>query len=188
MKTKTIQGLNIEDCRILKKISIIADRNYGESEIGQIFYKRKINENYNFIKQAEADKIEKNRFENLLYGYPREENYPNDEFDDLILDGIKYKYPKSIVKNDLILFNSDLENLEILKNQNLIPAKLYFIPKINDTSRIFLYAGKEFNSPEFDLNIYSNYSTEFQRKHIFNAEYDIESQDVNYIISNIEFE
>ena len=148
MKTKTIEGLNIEDCRVLKEIFIIGDRNFGESTIGQIFYKRKINENYNFIKQKEYDERKENTLlEKLLEGYPKQENYPNDELDDLILSGIKQQYPKSKIKNSLILFNIDLENLEILKNQNRFPSKFYITPVINNMSDFFMYSGKSFESP-----------------------------------------
>ncbi|WP_461378042.1 hypothetical protein [Cloacibacterium normanense] len=189
MKTKTIEGLNIEDCRVLKEIFIIGDRNFGESTIGQIFYKRKINENYNFIKQKEYDERKENTLlEKLLEGYPKQENYPNDELDDLILSGIKQQYPKSKIKNSLILFNIDLENLEILKNQNRFPSKFYITPVINNMSDFFMYSGKSFESPELDLNIFSNYSNIFMENHSFSFHYDIENNNLKTLLSTIEFE
>ena len=60
MSEKIIEGLDIQECKILKQIIIIDDKQYGESVIGNIFYKRNFSDNYNLIKQKEENEKSNN--------------------------------------------------------------------------------------------------------------------------------
>lgn len=184
MSEKIIKGLNIEDCKILKQIIIVSDRKYGETEIGSIFYKRNFTEDYKLNEVNEdEDPLDK-----LLYDYPKQENYPNDRLDEIIFESIKKNYPKSVLKNALIIFNVDLEKLEILKNKNSIKAKIYFTPWSKTYSDLYQFAGKTFKSPEVDLHVYSNYSDEITQGQTFIASYLLEEENVLNKLSAVEFE
>ncbi|GAA3651798.1 hypothetical protein [Flavivirga jejuensis] len=189
MSKRIIKGLDIEECRILKHIIIVADKNYGETAIGNVFYKRKLSTDYNLLKQKkEDDKYTGNRIEKLLKEYPQQENYPNDRIDVIILEAIKYKYPKSYLRNDLIIFNTDLEKLEILKNKNKINGKIYFTPNITDLSNVFAYVGKTFESPEIEINIYSDYQNEIKNEYTFSSSYFLDEKQILDELELIEFE
>lgn len=189
MITKTIKGLDIQECKILKHIVIIEDRQFGESVIGNIFYKRGFSEKYNLLKQREENKkSEVSRVERLLGEYPKQEDYPKDRIDEIIFESIKDIYPKSILRSELIIFNTDLERLEIHKNKNKFKGKIYFTPKIQDYSNIYQFVGQSFDSPEIKLNIFSDYVNEKRKVQIFSAGYFIEEQNLLEELKLIEFE
>ena len=49
-----------------------------------------------------------------LLNYPKQELFPNDELDDIILNSVKEKYPKSFIRNTQISFDSDIEKIKII--------------------------------------------------------------------------
>ncbi|MBE7693732.1 hypothetical protein G1K75_12760 [Tenacibaculum finnmarkense] len=189
MATRTIKGLDNKECKILKHIVIIADRQFGESIIGNIFYKRNLSEKYNLLKQKEEDdKNGEDRILRLLKDYPKQENYPKDRIDEIIFESIKDIYPKSILRSELIIFNTDLERLETHKNKNKINSKIYFTPKIQDYSNIYQFVGKSFDSPEIELNIFSDYNNEIRKGQSFSASYFIEEENLLNELILVEFE
>jgi len=188
MKNKTITGLDIQECKILKHIVIIGDKHYGEAVIGNIYYKRNFTDEYNLKKQQLEDEKNENSLDKLLNEYPKQKNYPKDRFDEIILDGIKERYPKSKLRNELIIFNVDLEKLEILKNKNKISGKIYFTPKMKDYSNIYQFVGKTFKSPEIEITIYSDFGNEIMEGQTFISRYFVDEEDVLDKLNGIEFE
>ena len=57
MKERVLKWLDISEMKILKHIIIISDRQYGETELGSIFYTRPFTEDYNLKKHQEEDAI-----------------------------------------------------------------------------------------------------------------------------------
>lgn len=57
-------------------------------------YKRILSTNYKFIEVPESQ-----RDFSYYIDYPKQDLYPNDNVDNLILQSIRNSYPKSLVKN-----------------------------------------------------------------------------------------
>ncbi len=188
MLTKTIKGLNQDEQRILKQIVSVLDRHNNESEVGSILYSRLITEEYNLIKQAQEDEKQSNSIDKFLTEYPKQKNYPVDEIDRIILGAIKSIYPKSIVKNELILFNVDLERLQVLRNRNIIKSEMYLCPDLANVYNPGQYAGKEFKVPTITFNIYSYYMSEFLEGQTFFAKYNLMNKEVLEKLSHVKFE
>jgi hypothetical protein len=93
----------------------------------------------------------------------------------IILGGIRKLYPKSIVRNDMILFNTDWNKIKVMKKKNVISSSIWFSPNIPDIDQ---YVDKEFIAPKIDMNIYSYYKSEFLPGQIFYANYEVTNEDV----------
>jgi len=187
MEHTILQWLTADQFKILKQIIIISDRNNQETELGSIFYTRPFSDHYNLIKQQEEDKLETDLFAKFFQEYPKQQNYPYDQADIILLDAIKNRYPKSIVRNDTLLFNTDLEKLVVMKNRNIVPATMYFSPEFSNTD-IFLHAGKQFPAPRIGFNIYTYHNIDELQSPIFYAKYPAEDQKVLNLFSTIHFE
>lgn len=188
MEIHHITGLRNDQVRILKQIIIVSDRNNTETELGSIFYKRLITPRYNLAKQAEADKAEKDQFAKFFGDSPQQENYPVDEIDKMIISAIKRNYPKSILRNDLILFNTDLEKLSILKNRNAIRSKIFVSPEFTLGEDLSKYVGKNFSAPLINLNIYTYQNPNSLEGVVFYGTYPLDRETEIENLSNVEFE
>lgn len=176
MEERILKWLNLDEMKILKQIIIISDRQNGETEIGRLLYTRPLTKEYNLKKQKEEDEKVNNQLNRLFHEYPKQKNYPVDRIDEIILDSVKKTYPKSIVRNDTILFNIDLEKIAVLKNRNLIKSAIYFSPEFSNVANFYEYVGREFNAPKIDINIYSYYKPDFIEGQIFYANYNANEQ------------
>jgi hypothetical protein len=189
MKERVLKWLDISEMKILKHIIIISDRQYGETELGSIFYTRPFTEDYNLKKQQEEDAISnETTIDRLLQEHPKQKNYPNDRIDEIIFESVKKNYPKSILRNDTILFNVDLEKLETLKNKLLVPSFIYFSPEFSNIGNFQEFVGKEFKAPQINLNIYSYYKPAYMDKQIFYATYNVIEENVLENLNTIKFE
>ncbi|MBS4041379.1 MAG: hypothetical protein KGZ81_12370, partial [Flavobacteriales bacterium] len=190
MEERTLKWLDIHEMKVLKQIIIISDRQNGETEIGRILYTRPLTTEYNFIKQqAEEESLgEKNKFERLFQEYPKQANYPNDRIDEIIFNAVKRAYPKSVLRNDSILFNVDLEKIELLKNRNIIKSAIYFSPEFSMVENFYDYVGKEFQAPRISINIYSYYRPDFLEGQIFYANFDVSESNVIEKLETVHFE
>lgn len=186
METITIKGL--DDPKILKQIIIISDKNGFEIELGSIFYTRPFSQDYNLIKQSQENEKESDPINRLLQEYPKQKNYPEDEIDLIISDSVRKAYPKSIVRNDTILFSIDLEKLKVLKTRNVIKSSMYFSPEFSKVSNFYDYVGKEFKAPAVNINIYSYYKSEFLKEEPFFANYDATNPNTLEKLSIVTFE
>jgi hypothetical protein len=187
MEERILKWLNKEEMRILKHIIIISDRQNGETELGSILYTRRFSENYNLRKQKEEDEKEENSLNRLFHEYPNQKNYPVDRIDEIILEAITNKYPKTIVRNDTILFNLDLEKIEFMKNRNVIKSAIYFSPEFSHTTNFYEFVGKEFKAPRIDINIYSYYRPEFLDGQFFYANYNVLEQQILDDLKTVDF-
>ncbi len=188
MEERIITFLDQNEWRIIKNIHIISDTKYGETVIGNIFYKRFITDNYKLKKQKEED--DKNGGVSFIRDYPRQENYPQDDIDMLIFNSIKSLYPKSQVTNDLLLFNTDKRNLELWKNRPKFDSKLFFTPIFEDYSvdNLVKLKSDEFINSEIPIKIYTFNPNEFIANTNFNIRYPLNRKELITKITQIEFE
>lgn len=78
-----------------------------------IIYLRSLRENYKMKQSLQTEDLE--RFNRLLQGIPEEE-YPSDEVDNLLFSLSRDHFKNVKVRSSLVLFNTDLKNLQIYKN------------------------------------------------------------------------
>lgn len=190
MEERVLKWLEIHEMRVLKQIILISDRKNGETELGSVLYTRPLSDSYNFKKQQEEDEQSKtdNSLTRLIQEYPKQKNYPNDRMDEIIFDAVKKSYPKSLSRNDTILFNVDLEKIETLKNRLVIGSSLYFSPEFSNVGNFHSYVGRTFKAPSVNLNIYSYYRPEFLDGQIFYANYNATEEDVLDLLKTVKFE
>lgn len=128
MEPRTIKFLPLDQMRILKQIFIVNENKYDrEVAVGYILYERKLTKEYKF---SETPKEERD-FRYYLE-YPRQDSYPNDEVDDLILQSIKNTYPKSYLKNHSIICNVDTEKYDVLKKPENQPSVINVSPDFQE--------------------------------------------------------
>ncbi len=102
--------LPVDEWKIVRQIIIIAPAAWGkETEVGYIMYSRPITESYKMKPVAQGD-----RFAYMLNSH-KEEYYPKDYVDEIILKMITDAYPKSIVKYSIICTSSDEEAINRLQ-------------------------------------------------------------------------
>jgi hypothetical protein len=90
---ETISFLPIDDMRILKQIIIVSDfPRDRELSVGYIVYERKLTDRYKF---KEVDK--KSDEFNYLLDYPKQELYPHDDVDDIILQAVQNLSSETII-------------------------------------------------------------------------------------------
>ena len=109
--------------RVVKTIYLNSD----EVTEGSIKYLRKFNPSTSYIMQKPTEHSQEDRFNRLLHGTPENE-YPIDNLDKIILQQIIKSYPRAQMRSSLLLFDSDLINLRVLKERKIYPLSLYFIP------------------------------------------------------------
>ena len=190
MEERVLKWLDMDEMKVLKQIIVISDRKNGEAELGSIIYTRPLTKHYNFKRQQEEDEKEKdsNTLSRLIQEYPKQRNFPNDRIDEIILGAIKSSHPKSIVRNDTILFNVDSEKIDVLTNRISIPSTIYFSPEFSNASNFYDFVGKEFRAPKIDVNVYSFYKPEFLDGHIFYATYNASEENVLDDLRTVKFE
>ena len=161
--------LDFQDWRILKEINIVSKTNYDqEIVIGTIIYERNISKDYYLKEDSEP-----NNFLRLL-NYPKQELFPSDFIDEIILNAIKDKFPKSFVKNYEIAFNSDLEMINRIQSK---PFELTTLEVRPNFSQIDLNSliGKSFNFFQKEIRIYQDFTKESIRGHYFTGICDYEN-------------
>jgi|GEM_PF-1317555 len=191
MEERVLEWLDMDEMKVLKQIIIISDRKNGETELGSIIYTRPLTEQYNFKKQQEEDEKASDSIARLVQEYPKQKNYPNDGIDKIILDAVKNSYPKSVLRNDTILFNVDSEKINVLKKRMVTPSTIYFSPEFSNASMFSNFSefvGKQFKAPKINLNVYSFFKPEFLEGHIFYANYDAKDANALDALITVKFE
>ena len=177
-----INLLERDNWRIVKEINIISTNQYGvEIVIGAIIYDRKITNDYKLNDDPETNQIKR------LLDYPRQDLFTVDEIDDLILNAIKSKFPKSFVKNYQVIFDSDEKSFNYLLKRPSEKATIEIRP---DFSNVDIYNLTEKTFPVFqkEINIYQEFTLESIKSHYFRTNCNFERRE-NLIseLYNIEF-
>ncbi len=188
MKNVNIKWLDIKDMKILKQIIIVSDRQFGEVEIGRILYTRPLTEDYNLKKQQEESDKQTDSLAKFFPEFPAQKNYPVDRIDEILLAAVRALYPKSIVRNDTILFDIDQEKIEVLKNREILKSSIYFSPEFSNYFNLHAFEGRSFRAPKINISIYSVYEPGFLKGQIFYASYPAEEQAVLDKLSTVHFE
>ncbi len=147
-----IKMLDFKDWKILKEINIVSKNSYNqELVIGKILYQRDIKREYYLEKDTEE-----NEFLRLLK-YPKQELFPHDEIDEIVLNSIKDQFLKSFVHNSEIAFDSDLKKIQTITKVPKQTATLEIRPNFSqmDLSKL---AGKDLYFFTKDINIYQNFT------------------------------
>lgn len=179
---RSISFLPIEDMRILKQIIIVSDfPRDREISVGYIVYERRISDKYKF-KKADEKRTEFIYLEN----FPKQDLYPHDYVDDIILQAVQNQYPKSVVRNDHLLFNVDQEKIIRLKNRETVKSQISFTPNFLNFD-IFSDERRSFDGLIMPVSIFNDFALDYIRNIAFNGYYNLKDQNILHEISPIEF-
>ncbi|SHG90087.1 hypothetical protein SAMN05444388_10545 [Flavobacterium johnsoniae] len=155
--------LEPHEWKIMKEISIVSKNSYDvEIVIGVVYYQREITPIYKLGEDPEPNNIIR------LINYPRQELFPHDRSDELILNAIKNKYPKSTVRNYEIFFTADKEKFEHLMKRPAEKAIIEIRPDFSQVEYSSL-VGKEFRLFRKDINIYREFTRESVQYQFFST-------------------
>ncbi|MCT4583109.1 MAG: hypothetical protein N4A35_16985 [Flavobacteriales bacterium] len=153
-KTQTV--LPVSEMKIIKRINIVSQNWHPENlPIGFIIYERNFTEEYKILPEEK----DSNNLSNLISGYPKQENYPHDEIDELILNTVKTEYPKSFVQNKLVFTSSDIEYFDNLIKRPFEKALFRIKPDFSNLD-LSLLSGQEFECINQEINVYVDHSSE----------------------------
>lgn len=177
MKHQTITILPLDKMRVLKQVIILKN----DISIGYILYERKLSPDYKFVETPEDEKDF-----NYYFEYPKQESFPKDNLDDIILQTIRNKYPKSITYNHSIICNVDEDKIKTLKNRATEKGSIQITP---DFSKVDLstLAGQQFEQYYIDVNIYADFRLEDIKNLFFYGNYDMDDDFIINELRKIEF-
>ena len=130
---EVIRVLSTDNLMVLKRISFSRKLHDDREQKAEILYLRKLSSTYRMDQKEIVD--EKERFERLLKGTPEEE-YPKDELDRIILEAVKCQFKNAIVHSKLILFSTDLDELQMYKNVHCVKTNLLISPNLSSVSPV----------------------------------------------------
>lgn len=135
--------------------------------IGYLLYERKLSATY---KLKETPPEEKD-FQYYLE-YPRQDHFPADRLDAIILQAVQNLYPKSLVKNKQVIASTDEEQIRVMQRNRSEKSFILFTPGLShlDLNR---YAGRSFDCLRKKITIYSNSRKEKLDNIAFTGYYDI---------------
>jgi hypothetical protein len=149
---QTIRLLSNQGLKIKKTINITCKGYHGIPCRGQIVYLRDFTDQYKMYQKVIIN--ERERFERLFYGIPEEE-YPSDILDQAIIEMVQQEFPNSSIKSDLLLFSSELRDLQVLSQSKLSLVKFQIIPDVLDLSpEIYELLGAT-SSIDFNLELFT---------------------------------
>lgn len=125
-----IRMLSSTNCKVIKTISFSFPMKTINQYDGKVMYLRDLSSGYRMNCRKEIS--EEERFDRLLHGIPQDE-YPNDQLDELVLQAIQNVYPNAKVKSNLLLFSSELCNLQReIKSSHQYECTITIIPQMDD--------------------------------------------------------
>jgi len=182
MGTKTIEFLPLDEMRIVKQIIIVENyKSDTDSVIGYILYERPLSQEYKFklIPERERD------FSYYL-NYPKQEYFPSDNIDDILLQAVRNSHPKSEVRNHSLVCNVEIDRINTLKNMRVESGNIRITPDFSGVD-IYSLAGRNFNFAEQEINIYASLPIENPNDKCFFGYYDITDTEIVNKIMNVKF-
>lgn len=179
---KTISILPMEEIRVIKQIMIISEfANNREYSIGYILYERKLSDTYKF---KETPK-EQRDFSYYLE-YPRQDSYPNDNLDDIILQSVRNTFPKSTLRNYSLICNVDRDRIQMFQNRQFEQSEIAFTP---DFSQIDIYEliGQSYSGLRKPIKIYNDFTKESIQNLYFQGYYNLGDKQILNKIDKIVF-
>ncbi|TSE03930.1 hypothetical protein [Aquimarina algiphila] len=171
--------------KVIKKVELVTSNSNGTGIIsGFIIYERGLSKDYKFTKGNK-----KGSTFQYLSTYPRQEDYPKDDLDHIILEAIKTEFPEARLKNKLLFSSSDTEYYKKITERPFEVANFLVEP---DFSGIELeqFSNKTINVFSESINIYNNnISMDLIKNKTFRGSCDFNDREKVYdrIHNNIEF-
>lgn len=167
MTRVSLSFLPAENWRILKQINLIsAGTNGNLFSVGIIIYERPFSPHY---KMKEISNEEKD-FTYYL-NYPKQEIFPSDDVDRIILNGVRSLYPNSIVVNDIICSSIDLEKIGYIQNRPSQEAHMTLSP---DFSNIYPNINERYDCLKIAFKVYTNFSSRHLQSLFFIGRYGLD--------------
>lgn len=144
-----IRILSEKTIGVIKCITINDIDNLGRYHTAKIIYRRIFSNEYKMRKKEVVN--EKEDFRRNIYGIPENE-YPSDTLDKDLLEMVQQKYPTAKVRSSLMIFNTELRELEQeIKNfHSHNTATFIFEPNIQEIVNFVDY----FDCLKFQFNLY----------------------------------
>lgn len=130
---RVIRLLSSDDLNVLKRITFGKKISDGRIQHAETLYLRKLTLNYRMEQNKVID--ERQRLERMIKGIPEVE-YPKDDLDRMIFESIDNKFIGAKVKSSLLLFSTELEDLQRYKNLHCHHTTLLISPDTNNLSMI----------------------------------------------------
>lgn len=179
----SIRVLDASEWRVLKEITLLGQIGKGTKELEAILlYTRPLTPEYKPKECHDASS-----FEMRVHGR-KQEDYPNDWFDEMILDAVKAQFPQSKVRSDLILFDAVLERVERQKNKGVVATTILVSPDFQGVDP-WANEGREFKRYSLALNVYTMYPTEEILQNLqFYADYSTSEEELVGVLASVKFE
>lgn len=166
----TIEILQVDQVKLIKHINIISQNRHGiDIKIGYLLYERNYNVNYKMAGKKENE----SQFDYLLT-YPRQEDFPEDDSDKLLLEVIRTEFPKSFVYNKTLFTTSDIEILKNIMSRPSEKAQLIIHPDFSEKTYDEI-KGKSFGQFGIFVTLYTNGPIEYLKNIIFSGTCDYDN-------------
>lgn len=144
---KTIHVLPQDQIKYVKTISFYVEY-FGRTYSAKIVYKRNPSKKYKMDNSKQSD------IDRWLSFYP-EECYPSDVIDEIILKGVREKYPTAQVNTKLMLCDVELEDItKELSNYAKEAFVIHIQPRIDDIDAILKSGKSEWRAFAKELPLY----------------------------------
>ncbi|ATV25331.1 hypothetical protein [Prevotella intermedia] len=179
MNIVRINLLDSKNWLIMKEIYIVSQK-FQNQEIGVIRYLRTVDEKYKMKEDTKTDMFLK------YFDYPKQELFPEDDLDKIILTSIKEQFSNSYVQNRLLLFDIDRDMINTIK-QTPRQTAVFDVMPLGEQNDLAKY-GNEFEFFRKEINIYQYYIRESIKNNRFIGYCDFDScQDTYKRLDEIEF-
>lgn len=168
---ETIRILSEHGMKVVKRIRVEHQEANGRLLFGMAEYLRDFTEDYRMHQKEVVDVRE--RMERLIKGTPQNE-YPDDELDRVIFDKIQERFPGSSKISDLLLFSSELRDLQLLSRSKRRSFTFSIEPEIDGNNAPFVaelmngvdivrFSVDVFIDAPMDMHVFDNQSFEIVR-------------------------
>lgn len=173
----------MQDIVFVKRVNIVSRNRFDKDFIiGFILYERRHTNEYRFTPKKA---VEKNS--HFLGPYPKQEDFPKDELDNLILHTVHSSYPNSNVHNVIMSTSSDVEMIENWKNRPFEQLEINIAPDFSGQNMEML-SGRGFYKYRRMVNIYVEGSSEMIKEIVLFGQCDLSSHEQIYdLLDNIVF-
>ena len=126
---RVIRILENDKISVIKRIAVEKKMSWGSIAHADIIYLRRFTEQYKM--QKKEVQTEQERFNRMLIGIPEEE-YPNDILDEFILKGVESVFPNPQKKSQILLLNTELQDLKRELERSKKEFKIRIEPEFSD--------------------------------------------------------
>lgn len=148
---ETIRMLSEHGMKVIKTLHIEKSEPNGMIHHARIVYMRDFTEKYKMKPKEVVDEREK--FSRLLSGVP-EDDYPKDFLDDSILSMILQYFPETSMESKLMLFSSDLRDIQQLSHCIRQDVEMFVEPDLANVPNIALQLFNGIELVHFKLNVF----------------------------------